>query len=369
MKRVVLSVTNDLVNDRRVERSIKSLQEQGYTIHFVGRQLAESRPVKASYSHKRFKLSFNKGFLFYATFNLRLFFHLLFQKAFDLYWANDLDTLLPNYLVAKIYRKPLVYDSHEYFKGVPEIQNRPIVKWVWTQLENFLFKRADYHLTVNESIANLLESDYGLRPAVVRNIAESYLPEIKKGRADLSLPEDAFLLINQGAGINIDRGMEEAFEALKLLPENIHLVLVGKGDVIPFLKLKAREEGLIERVHFVNPLPYQEMIQYTLQANVGLSLDKDTNINYRFSLPNKLFDYIKCGIPVLSSQVKEVDKIVRGEGIGISVAVEPKAIAEAVLSIQAEPEKYKQALEIAAQKHNWEHESKRLAAFIAAIKL
>ncbi len=369
MKRVVLSVTNDLVNDRRVQRSIAGLQEQGYEIHFVGRQLKDSRKADFNYSFKRFRLIFNKGFLFYANFNLRLFFHLLFQKRFDIYWANDLDTLLPNYLVSNIYGGKLVYDSHEYFKGVPEIQDRPLVKFVWSSIEKVLYTKADYHLTVNESIADLLERDYGKRPTVLRNIAESYLPKNRKSRKELGLPEDAFLLINQGAGINVDRGMEEAFEALKQLPDDIHLVLVGKGDVMPLLKTLAISNHLNERVHFIEPLPYAEMIQYTLAADLGLSLDKDTNLNYRYSLPNKLFDYVKCSKPVLCSKVVEVERIVIGEGIGLSVAVNPAEIAEGVKQIRLNYKGFEEAFEICAQKHNWEEESKKLIRFIESFEV
>ncbi len=369
MKQVVLCVTNDLVNDRRVQRSIAVLQKHGYKTTFVGRELPDSHPLDFDFPVKRFRLPFQKGFLFYASFNLRLFFYLLFSKRFDLYWANDLDTLLPNYLVAKLFSKPLVYDSHEYFKGVPEIQDRPLVKGVWTLLEAWIYPKLKYRLTVNESIADLLESDYGERPAVVRNIAESFLPELSKSRRDLNLPEEAFLLINQGAGINVDRGMEEAFEALHFLDEKVQLVLVGKGDVVPILKEKAQAEGLSGRIHFVDPLPYAEMIQYTLNADVGLSLDKDTNLNYRFSLPNKLFDYIKCGLPVLSSKVVEVKRIVEGEGLGLTVDVEPEAIAKGIKQLAQHKDKFTDALKAGAKKHKWEHESKRLSAFIDTIEL
>lgn len=367
MKRVVLTVTNDLNSDRRVQRSIAALRSLGYETTFVGRELNDSEALNFDFPSRRFKLWFNKGFFFYAVYNLRLFFFLLFSKPFDVYWANDLDSLLPNYLVSRLYRKKLVYDSHEYFTGVPEIQGRPLVKGIWKALESFIYPKLKHILTVNESIANLLEQDYGQRPKVVRNIAESFLPSEVKSREELGLRNEAFLMINQGAGINVDRGMEEVFQALDLLDPQVELLLVGKGDVIPKLKEMAKAKKMEERIHFIAPLPYAEMLHYTLNADLGLSLDKDTNLNYRFSLPNKLFDYIKCGIPILSSKVVEVRKIVEGEKIGLSLAVEPQAIAKAVEEIRLKPNVFEGNLKAAAQKHNWEKEEKRLIDFIKSI--
>lgn len=367
MKRVVLTVTNDLNSDRRVQRSIAALRSLGYETTFVGRELNDSEALNFDFPSRRFKLWFKKGFFFYAVYNLRLFFFLLFSKPFDVYWANDLDSLLPNYLVSRLYRKKLVYDSHEYFTGVPEIQGRPLVKGIWKALESFIYPKLKHILTVNESIANLLEQDYGQRPKVVRNIAESFLPSEVKSREELGLRNEAFLMINQGAGINVDRGMEEVFQALDLLDPQVELLLVGKGDVIPKLKEMAKAKKMEERIHFIAPLPYAEMLHYTLNADLGLSLDKDTNLNYRFSLPNKLFDYIKCGIPILSSKVVEVRKIVEGEKIGLSLAVEPQAIAKAVEEIRLKPNVFEGNLKAAAQKHNWEKEEKRLIDFIKSI--
>ena len=98
-----------------------------FNVTLIGRELNNSRSINRTYSTKRLRLFFNKGFLFYFEYNLRLFFLLLFKK-FDVYHANDLDTLLPMWIISSIRRKNLVYDTHEYFTGVPEIQNRLIVK-------------------------------------------------------------------------------------------------------------------------------------------------------------------------------------------------------------------------------------------------
>lgn len=357
MKKAVVSVTNDLVTDQRVMRTNEVLLQMGVEPTFVGRKLPESLHFKKDYPHRRFKLWFRKGFLFYANYNFRLFWYLLFHR-FDLYISNDLDTLLPNYIVSSLKRKPLIYDSHEYFTGVPEIQNRPLVKKVWTGLERFIFPKLKTVITVNDSIASLYKDEYGKAIHVVRNISDSSLPEKMKSREELGLPKDAFILINQGAGINVDRGMEEAIEALELLPTQVVLLIVGNGDAVTGLKKMAAERGVSKRVIFKPKQPYLEMLQYTLNADCGLSLDKPLSPNYKFSLPNKLFDFIKSGIPMVVSSVVQVRKVVEQYKIGeVCLDHSPQTLADAILKVKEKGKAhYSENLKQAARENNWETE-------------
>lgn len=359
MKKAIISVTNDLVTDQRVQRSISILQAEGYAVTFVGRLLPESLPFAPAYETVRFRLPFRRGWLFYTSYQLRLFWFLLGRR-FDLYWSNDLDTLLPTFLAARLRKRPLIYDSHEYFTGAPELQQRPLVRGIWQALERLLLPRLRHMITVNESIARLYREAYGVAPVVVRNLGDAYLPP-PVSRRQLKLPESAFLLINQGSGINVHRGMEEALEALMLLPADVHLLLVGRGDVLPQLRRRVEALNLAGRVHFVPPQPYRRLLCYTRAADAGLSLDKATNLNYRYSLPNKVFDYIKCGLPIIASPVVEVRRLVQHYGLGELTEVEPRAIAGAVLRLRKKgPVSFQEGLEKAARENNWQRESQRL---------
>ena len=318
---------------------------------------------KRPYRSLRMKLFFTKGPCFYAAFNIRLFFLLLFKKA-DLLVANDLDTLLPNYLVSKIKHIPLVYDSHEYFTEVPELVNRKGVQKVWKSIERHIFPRLKDVITVNDSIAGLYEKEYGIRPKVVRNIPPAQKITLNKTRAELGLPEDKFILILQGSGINVDRGTEEMTEAMPLIREEVILLIVGGGDVIDLLKSKAEELKLSERIIFKPKQPYQELMQYTVNADLGLTLDKDTNLNYRYSLPNKLFDYIHAGIPVLASSLPEIRKIITQYNIGDFIpSHEPGTIATKVNEIVENKvlmNDWRKNITFAAQDLSWEKEEQIL---------
>lgn len=248
---------------------------------------------------------------------MRLFFLLLFKK-FDVYHANDLDTLLPMWLISRIRRKNLVYDSHEYFTGVPEIQNRFIVKKVWKSIEQLIFPKLNYVFTVNSSIANLYFKDYNIKPKVLRNLPSNTVIQTIKSRKELGFPLDKRIVILQGSGINVHRGSEELLEAIAL-QEKFFLCIVGTGDVIDYLKKRCHKNDLKSKVLFVDPLPYEMMMQYTANSDVGVSLDKNNNINHQLSLPNKIFDYSKAKIPFVATNLIEIKKIVDEYKTGVLI--------------------------------------------------
>lgn len=354
-------VSNDLATDQRVRKMCATLIQKGYSIELIGRMLPHSLPLKRSYKTRRLKLMFNQGALFYAELNLRLFFFLLFSN-FDRIHANDLDTLLPAFLISKIKRKPLVYDSHELFTEVPEIQGR-WVKKVWVSIENFVFPRLRNIITVNDSIADFYRKKYHKTIEVVRNIPEQKAVKKTNSRGELNLPIKRFICIVQGAGINVDRGIEETVESLKNI-ENCLLLIVGSGDALPKLKALVKTLNLSSKVSFIGRLPYEEMMQYTMNSDLGITVDKPTSLNYEYSLPNKLFDYIRAQIPVLASPLVEVKRVVETYGVGQIVSeVTPDALQKGIQKFMDDSEsskRYALNLKKASEELSWEKEEEKL---------
>ena len=362
--RAIVSVTNDLYTDNRVNKVCLFLMEQGYEVLLVGRQKKDSLQLpERSYKTKRLKLLFEKGALFYAAFNIRLFLFLLFKRC-ELLVSNDLDTLVANYTASKF--KPgirLVYDSHEYFTEVPELINRPRIKKIWEGIEGWIFPKLMTVYTVNDSIAKLYREKYKKELFVVRNVSPKWNGSATLRKTELGIAEKQFVVILQGAGINIDRGAEEAVEAMRSLP-NVVLLIVGDGDVVPELKNYVETNQLVERVKFIGKKPYSEMMQYTALADVGLTLDKPSNLNYRFSLPNKVFDYLHATTPVICTDLPEVAGLIRkyDAGIVLSELTTDKLIT-AIQFLQNNPEKLsrlKQNCILAATHECWEEEVKVL---------
>lgn len=332
----------------------------GFNVLLVGRCYSDSPALpQRSYQTRRLRLLFRKGFKFYAEFNLRLFFFLLFHRC-DILVANDLDTLYPNFLASRIKRKRIVYDSHEYFCGLPELNGRPRVKKFWHSIERRCFPHLPDVITVCQSIADMYDREYprANKVNVVRNMPTRSNFAVTHTRAELGLPTDKRLIVMQGA-INQDRGAEELILAMKQIPDAL-LLIIGNGDVIPRLKALVESELLNEKVRFIPRISPAELANYTALCDIGCSLEKDTNINYRFCLPNKLFDYIKAGIPCVVSDLPEMARIVNGSRIGYVVKEHtPEAIAESINMLLNDSELYvtcKENLAAAATEFCWEKE-------------
>jgi glycosyltransferase involved in cell wall biosynthesis len=366
---VVVSVTSDLVTDQRVHRVCSSLQGAGYEVTLIGRRKRDSLPLDSrTYHTRRMKLFFEKGPFFYAEFAFRLFFLLLAGGRPDILLANDLDTLLPNYLISRVRRCSLVYDNHEYYTGVPELEGRPFVRGIWKRIERHIFPKLSYVYTVNGSIAGLYTREYGVEVEVVRN-APPLAPQ-EETPPPPGFPEGRVILY-QGAGINVDRGVEEAVEAMQYV-NNATLLIIGGGDAIDSIRILAERLGLGQKVRFIPKMPFAKLREYTRHADIGLSLDKDTNINYRFSLPNKLFDYIHAGLPVLASGVTEVKAIVERYALGLTISShDPRHIAERMsqmLDDEKQSAVWKANALRASRELCWQEEEKKLLALFNRIR-
>lgn len=377
-----MSVISDLSSDQRVHKVAMFLHENNCDVLLVGRKFNDSLPISdRPYQTQRLHCRFRKGVLQYIEFNLRLLWFLLFNKA-DFYISNDLDTLLPNFMVSKFRHAPLVYDSHEYFTGVPELKERPMKRKAWKFLERKLLPKIKYAYTVNQSISNLYKKEYGIDMKVVRNLPltaithsliNDAIPKdvpVLKNSPEL-LPGNRTILIMQGAGINNDRGYEEAILAMEHLPDEFLLLIIGNGVVIEQLKSLTSNTGLNQKVKFIPKVPYEELNAYTQQAFLGLSLDKPVSINNEFSLPNKIFDYMKAGVPILSSSLPEIKIILEQFSVGRCIdKVDPQIIARNILEIYKDPEtyrKWKLNTATALKELNWDKEKPVLMQIYAEL--
>ena len=259
MKRIFVSVTNDMTNDQRVNRVCNTLCDMGFDVVVLCRRLKSSAELEQRrYNVKRFRLLFNKGMLFYACFNMRLFFYLLFHGC-DALLANDLDTLLANAMASKLKRKKLYYDTHELFTEVPELQNACFKKKVWLWIERKCIHRPVATYTVCNSIADYYNGKYDLNMKVVRNLPTSKEIQPYGGRENI--------LLYQGA-LNMGRGIELLIEMMKHFP-NYKLYIAGKGYMDMELKKLAADLNLSDRVVFTGNLRFDELHKLTSRAKIG----------------------------------------------------------------------------------------------------
>jgi glycosyltransferase involved in cell wall biosynthesis len=149
-------------------------------------------------------------------------------------------------------------------------------------------------------------------------------------------------------------------------------LIVGDGDVVSALKQTVKDEKLEDKVHFYTKQAMHELMRFTQAADLGLTLDKDTNLNYKFSLPNKIFDYIQAGIPILASNLPEIKNVIETYQIGkIILDHTPDTIAKAVEEIKInsfQTTTWRNNLQRAQQELNWSHEKEKLLALFHKIE-
>lgn len=349
MKKIIVSVTNDISTDQRVEKVCNTLLNAGYKILLIGKKNKNSKPLQRDYTTKRISVFFEKGILFYAEFNIKLFFILLFTKK-ELLLANDLDTLLPSYLVSLLQRKKLIYDSHELFPEIPELVNRPFAKNVWTRLEKIILPKLKNTYTVCKSIAEFYNDKYATDFKTIINLPTK--KEIVKNTFPFNYTDEK-IIIYQGA-TNIGRGLELMIETMPFL-ENCMFVIIGDGDIFNSLKEKVITKNLTHKVHFLGRQNPVELHKLTPLANLGISIEEDLGLNYRFALPNKIFDYIQANVPILVSDLPEMKRVVLDYNVGeIVIEREPIKLARQIENLLKKD--FTTALKKAKEKLIWEEQ-------------
>lgn len=360
-KKIYISVTNDLVSDQRIHRIAGLLSKGNTEVALIGRHSGmQPEALSSGLRIFRFRMLFKKGFLFYAFFNMRLFLFLLFRQKIDVLVANDLDTLLANYLVSRFRRCVLVFDSHEYFTEVPELVGRHFVRNCWEKIANFIIPKLKYAYTVNDSLAEIFMQKYGTGFKVVRNV-----PDRLKNIGTFNLPEgfhSAKMILYQGS-VNMGRGLETMIDLVNEM-DDIVFVIAGDGDVLAGLKQKVRDLNLEDKVSFTGRLSPDKLSALTQQADLGISLEENMGLNYYYALPNKIFDYIHASIPVLCSDFPEMKKIIDLTQTGMTVNPHDiEQIKEKIIEMLYHEDlrkQWKKNARFAAEKYCWQNEQKVL---------
>jgi glycosyltransferase involved in cell wall biosynthesis len=361
LNRIILCVTNDLATDSRVNRIASSLVSLHAQVLVIGRVFPCSMelpdyPCRAI----RMNMIFRKGPLYYAEYNIRLFFRLMFTREAVLV-ANDLDTLPAAFFASKIRSLPLVYDSHEYFTEVPELVGRKWVKRFWEWLEALMLPHIHFSYTVSASIAAEYNRKYGISMQVIRNLPAR---QVKLEPPFLIKKNQEHLIIYQGS-LNMGRGLQLAIRAIRYMKDT-RLIIAGDGDIGEELRELVESLSLADKVYFTGRIAPRELRQYTIQADLGISLEEKLGLNYCYALPNKLFDYIQARIPVLVSDLPEMAHVVTQYAIGkVNHTHDPyelSLVMQDMLSDQEKRGEWLSNLEKAAIELCWEQEVEKLNA-------
>lgn len=322
MKHIYFTVTNDLSFDQRMHRICASLAAHGYLVTLVGRRKSGSRPLEDKpFRQRRLYCIFEKGFLFYAEYNLRLFLFLLFKKM-DAVCAIDLDTILPCLAVSALKSVPRVYDAHEYFTELKEVKSRPVVKSFWLGIERACVPRFTLGYTVSPGLAAEFRKRYGRDYAVIRNI-----PPLRPLPA---VPRAEPFLLYQGA-VNEGRAFEYLIPAMQHVP--YPLLVCGDGNFMGQLKKLVRDYKVSHKVILKGMLAPEDLWAIAPGATLGIGLAEKEGLNQYLALPNKFFDYLHAGVPQLSMNYPEYAALNRQ--FNVAVLLDGLAVEEIAQTINA----------------------------------
>ncbi len=360
MPRVIHCILNDLSYEQRARKIALSLSGQ-YDVLLVGVcTIKRCRPVsRLPCEFRRIFVPVDGGPLFFFLANVFLFFFLLFLRRWEVVIVADLDALVGCYWAARWRGKRVVLDSRELYPALPSLYGRPFRRWVWQKVEAWLYPKVPYHFTVSPPIADYYKKRYGINPWLIYN-----LPLRQRGFAKARLQDK--LLFYQGV-LHPYRGLEEVILALRMV-SGWRLWIAGDGKHRPYLEAMVKQEGLQSRVLFLGLLPYEEALGYAREATMGVSGELPVTDNHRYALPNKVFDYIQVGLPVLAGEAPLIRRLVQQLGVGFVVeSWQPRQIASALREIEKMEESYQSWVAKAremARRLNWENQARCLTTLL-----
>ena len=354
--RVLSLVKNNFINDSRVHKTVESYNKFGSKSLLIAEKSFKGIPVfelkkyllirvpvfsslysslnnngKATFSNKQISLlskiktiirnnkmrMYIVSFLNSFGFNLiSLFIGIIYQP--KIIHANDLNTLLVGFLISKITRAKLIYDSHEiWLHGVQFQISSKVKRKFWRILEKRIISKADIVITTTDYRAEYLKKMYKLDKVVVIKNCPEYKKITNKNlfRNEFDISKQDKIILYQG-GISKIRGVFDMVNIIRKI-ENVKLIFMGNGSIKSELINYVNKNNLEKKIFFKNAVPMEELLDYTASADIGLQLLKNTGINHYSTISNKVFEYLMAEIPIIASNFPELRKIVFDNKIGL----------------------------------------------------
>jgi glycosyltransferase involved in cell wall biosynthesis len=332
-KLVTILFLGDIKYDSRSLKMINTLVNHDYRINIfsfhqfiISPELMAETAKKDPYlindkiSIQYIRLRQNKKVPFLSFYMKALLY--AFKNRTDFFICPDIYSLPITFLSSLFTKSQYIYDSRELFASLASLQNKKFKQSIWKLVEKAFAPHAKNIITVNESIAKILENSLGVKkPVVISNFPTLKLNKEKIGLPEAILPSDNSkkLLIYQG-GLQIGRGIPILLDLISSL-EECNLLFLGNGKMKEDIK---RHPLYNKRVFLIDNVSASNILRYTTNGYLGMSLFENFGKNYYLVLPNKMFEYCHAGVPVIASDFPEVHRFVNDYKLGELVNPENK---------------------------------------------
>ena len=362
----------------RVDRAARTLSRAGWEVVLVAIKDDETPEYEAREGYVVRRVELKSRRLPRWTRPLRFIeavwrtFWAAYREDADVYNPRDIYPLFVSWLAARLHGRVYVYDSDE----LNLYRNWPWAQKAWWRVlakayEGFFIRAAAAVITSDHGRADVLERTYLIpRPTVVLNVPDR-LANVERDEAfrHSAIGPSRFLLIYQGILVP-NRGLLELVEAMTKLPE-CALALVGYGQLRPQIEARIVDLELVGRVQLFDAVPHDVMLRYTAAADAGVIPIVGSCLSYRYAAPNKLFEDMMVGVPVVASDLPDMASVVTSERVGTLIAdpTDPESIAQAVRSLLYGDEPLEaigqRARKSALERYNWDLEAPKLLAVFA----
>jgi glycosyltransferase involved in cell wall biosynthesis len=334
-------VLNNFTHDSRVKKiasTLSSLDLKVTVVALYDPGLAECES-NAGFNVHRIKLK-SRFWPKKKIFQVFKYFEFIYRavkkyRTFELLHLNDLSALPIGVLIKVFFNNEVkvIYDAHEFEINHHANQSKFSIKLLY-YIERFLIQYADKVITVSESIANEYSSLYGIeKPTLVlncpfyKNVEESNLL-----REDLGIRKDQIIYLYQGA-LGKGRGVECLLDLFSTMEGDSRvIVFMGYG----YFENEIKEySSAYKNIFFHEAVPFEVLLNYTKSADFGLSFIEDICLSYRYCLPNKLFEYLMAEVPVVTSSLVEMKRLVESHEVGVVVKSESiESLNEAIIKVE-----------------------------------
>ncbi len=406
MKRIIILVKNNFINDRRVFNTAVSLQNHGYNTRIIAvssyrKMKYYDDPLKVKripsfssvYSKPRANIQtirtnkktkdyiqkikqnkFRKAIISILNsffYNIGSYFYSIFSKP-NYVWANDLNTLFVAYLISITCGSKLIYDSHEIFiEGNSFESLTTIQKSFLKKVERAIIRKTDAVIVTTDLRAEYLKKQYSLSKVwTIMNCHK--LVKLNTSdllRAEFSIPDSSIIFLYQGL-IHRKRGIFALVDVISEVKDAV-LILMGDGANKQELFNYIEDKELNNQIFIKDAVPMNSLIQYTASADVGFQLLANTGFNHYSTISNKVFEYIMAEIPIIASDFPELRKLVIENNIGL--VVDPENISEIIKTIQKMINNkqnylgYKQNLHRIRTEYTWENQETKIIELLSGI--